>query len=48
MARVGRVAGTRELVVTGLPYIAVYQLGPNGVLVLRIIHGAVHRPRNGQ
>ena len=40
LARVGRVAGTRELPIPGLPYLVVYEPDPEGVLVLRIIHGA--------
>ena len=46
MARVGRVPGTRELVVTGLPYIAVYQTVSDGVLIVRIIHGAMCWPQD--
>ncbi len=44
MARAGRVAGTRELAVAGLPYIVVYEPEPDGVLVISIIHGAMQWP----
>ena len=40
MFRAGREAGTREMVVTGLPYVVVYRPEPDGVLVVSIIHGA--------
>ncbi len=36
----GRAAGTRELGVPGLPYIAVYKPEPEGVLVISVIHAA--------
>jgi len=38
--RVGAEDGTRELVFSPLPYIAVYRVMPQGVEVLRIYHGA--------
>ena len=38
--RYGRVEGTRELVIPRLPYIAVYQVSEDHVLVLNILHGA--------
>jgi len=48
--RRGRLAGTRELVVRGLPYIIVYSVHDTGsgepeVIVLRIVHGARQWPR---
>jgi addiction module RelE/StbE family toxin len=42
--RVGRVAGTRELVVPGLPYIVVYQITAEAIHVLHIYHGARNWP----
>jgi plasmid stabilization system protein ParE len=42
--RAGRITGTRELVIPGLPYIVVYEAAPGGVLVFRVIHGAMQRP----
>jgi toxin ParE1/3/4 len=38
--REGRIAGTRELIFPGLPYIVVYQVKDQDVEVLRIYHGA--------
>ncbi|XSC44517.1 type II toxin-antitoxin system RelE/ParE family toxin [Bradyrhizobium sp. RDT10] len=48
MGHVGRVPGTHEWVVRGLPYIIVYQPGatdPDEVLILGIFHGAQDRER---
>ena len=42
--RTGRVAGTRELVVTGTPWIAVYRVSSDLIQVLRILHGAQDWP----
>ena len=36
--RPGRVAGTRELVITGTPYIAAYQLDGASIRILRVLH----------
>ena len=42
--RPGRVAGTRELVVTGTPYVAAYQVTRETVRILRVLHGAQQWP----
>lgn len=42
--RPGRKAGTRELVLTRLPYLAVYELQGEDVRVLRVLHGARRWP----
>jgi addiction module RelE/StbE family toxin len=42
--RVGREEGTRELVFTPLPYVAVYRVKEQTIQVLRIFHGAQERP----
>jgi toxin ParE1/3/4 len=39
MGRPGRVFGTRELVVSGTPYLAVYRVQNNRIEILRILHG---------
>jgi toxin ParE1/3/4 len=38
--RAGRKDGTRELVMTDLPYLAVYRVRNQTVEILRILHGA--------
>jgi toxin ParE1/3/4 len=44
--RPGRVLGTRELVVTGTPYILPYRVRGLTVEVIRLIHGSRKWPRN--
>lgn len=45
MGRAGKLAGTREWIVRGLPYIVVYQVDDSSetVAVLGIVHGARDR-----
>ena len=38
--RIGRIAGTRELVVHGTPYLAAYCIENDTVVVLALIHAA--------
>ncbi len=45
IGRGGRVSSTRELVVPRTPYIIVYRLRQEEVLILRIRHGARRWPR---
>ncbi len=40
VGRPGRVPGTRELVVTGTPYIVPYQVIERTVQILRVFHGS--------
>ncbi|MBK5292630.1 MAG: type II toxin-antitoxin system RelE/ParE family toxin [Acidobacteriia bacterium] len=42
--RPGREEGTRELVFSPLPYVAVYRVTEQSIEVLRIYHGAQDRP----
>lgn len=44
LGRTGRKPETRELIFTGLPYIAVYRVTQIGIEVLRILHGAQQWP----
>lgn len=44
MGRPGRVAGTRELVVPGTPYLVPYRVRGDQVEVLRVLHGAQRWP----
>jgi toxin ParE1/3/4 len=43
IGRPGRIRGTRELVVSGTPFIAVYRTGEL-VTILRVLHGAQRWP----
>ena len=43
--RAGRVPGTRELVVSGTPYIVPYRVRGDTVEVLRVFHGARKWPK---
>ena len=38
--RPGRFAGTRELVVSGTPYVIAYRIEAQAILILRLLHGA--------
>lgn len=40
LGRPGRVAGTRELVIPGTPYIVPYRVRADEVQILRVFHGA--------
>jgi toxin ParE1/3/4 len=40
----GRVPGTRELVIARTPYIAVYRIKGESLLILRVLHGARQWP----
>jgi addiction module RelE/StbE family toxin len=42
--RLGRVEGTRELILAPLPFIAVYEVQTEQVVLLRILHGAQRWP----
>ncbi|WP_374209579.1 type II toxin-antitoxin system RelE/ParE family toxin [Sinorhizobium meliloti] len=41
--RAGRIPKTRELVVTGTPFVVIYMVGEN-VEVIRVLHGAQKWP----
>lgn len=45
LGRAGRVEGTRELIVAGLPYIVVYRAAEDIVRILAVIHTSRQRPR---
>jgi toxin ParE1/3/4 len=42
--RPGRAKGSRELAVTGTPYVIVYRATQAGVVILRLLHGAQRWP----
>jgi toxin ParE1/3/4 len=44
MGRPGRVPGTRELVISGTPFIVPYRLAGNVIQILRVFHGARRWP----
>jgi toxin ParE1/3/4 len=44
MGRLGRVGGTRELVIQGTPYIVAYRLKGTIVRILALLHGARRWP----
>ena len=44
MGRIGRVEGTRELVIPGLPYIIPYRIKNKVVEILRVLHAARRWP----
>jgi toxin ParE1/3/4 len=44
MGRLGRIEGTRELVIPGTPYIAAYRIVGDTLRVLRVLHGAQRWP----
>jgi toxin ParE1/3/4 len=45
MGRSGRVGGTRELVISGTPYVATYYIVGDTVRILRVLHGAQQWPQ---
>ena len=42
--RMGRIAGTRELLIIGLPYLIVYRICKEVVEINRVLHGAQKWP----
>jgi plasmid stabilization system protein ParE len=42
--RSGRIAGTRELVISRTPYIAAYRIAGDTVRILRVLHGSRRWP----
>jgi toxin ParE1/3/4 len=48
MGRLGRVSGTRELVISSTPFVVVYRLdGPNRIEILRLLHSSQQWPYIG-
>ena len=44
IGRPGRVPGTRELIISGTPFIVPYRIKNNTVEILRVLHGAMQWP----
>jgi toxin ParE1/3/4 len=42
----GQMRGTRELVITGLPYLVVYRVTPDTVEILRVLHASTNWPHD--
>ena len=42
--RSGRKPGTRELIVSGFPFIVIYRVGKEAVEIVRILHGSQQWP----
>lgn len=40
LGRIGRVKGTRELVITATPYIVAYRIKMDRIEILRVLHGS--------
>jgi len=47
LGRVGRVRGTREIAFPPLPFVAIYEIREEQIVVLRILHGAQRWPSYG-
>jgi toxin ParE1/3/4 len=45
MGRPGRVGGTRELVVTGIPYIVAYRLKTSEIQIVTVLHASQRWPK---
>lgn len=45
LGRAGRVEGTRELVIVGLPYIVAYRVADDQVRILAVIHTSRQWPK---
>jgi len=44
LGRAGRVAGTRELVIAGTPYLVAYRIRGQQIAILAVFHGAQRWP----
>ena len=44
LGRIGRIAGTRELVIAETPYLVPYRVADDDVQILAVIHGARRWP----
>jgi toxin ParE1/3/4 len=45
LGRSGRKRGTRELVLSGLPFLAIYRVWQSAIEIARILHGARRWPQ---
>ena len=47
LGRIGRLKGTRELVISRTPYVVIYRVAPENVTIMRVLHGAQRWPPLG-
>lgn len=45
MGRAGRMRGTRELIISSTPFIAIYRIKGQRIEILRFLHGAQQWPK---
>ena len=45
VGRAGKIFGTRELVISGTPYILLYQVREQPIYILRVVHSARKWPK---
>lgn len=45
LGRPGRHPDTRELLVSGMPYLIVYEVGPDAVIIVAVFHTSRHLPQ---
>ncbi|GFE61316.1 type II toxin-antitoxin system RelE/ParE family toxin [Geobacter sp. AOG2] len=48
MGRIGRVKGTRELVISQTPFITIYRIMGERIEILRFLHGAQKWPKKSK
>jgi toxin ParE1/3/4 len=44
LGRAGKKEGTRELVLTPLPYVVIYKIMDDTIIIVRVLHGAQEWP----
>ncbi len=44
LGKTGRVEGTRELVIASTPYLLIYQIKGQAIIILRVLHSAKKYP----
>jgi toxin ParE1/3/4 len=44
MGRAGGIFGTRELIISGAPYIAPYRVDDERIIIIRVLHSAARWP----
>lgn len=44
LGRVGRIPGTREMILGGMPFLIIYRLTPDEVQILRLLHTSQEFP----